>query len=65
MFRIAVRCNKIDMHLDPQLIVLMALTTGAGWLMIESGVLKQLLERRRNRRLCPSCGRDVSACGCF
>jgi hypothetical protein len=65
MFRAAMRCNKICMHLDPQLIALMALTTGAGWLMIESGVTKHLLERRRNRRICPSCGRDASACGCF
>jgi hypothetical protein len=53
------------MHLDPQLIALMALTTGAGWLMIESGVLKHLLERRRSRRVCPSCGRDASNCGCL
>jgi hypothetical protein len=53
------------MHLAPQLIALMALTSGAGWLMIESGVLKHLLERRRERRICPSCGRNVQTCGCF
>jgi hypothetical protein len=52
-------------HLDPQLIVLTALTSGAGWLMIESGLLKNLLERRREKRICPSCGRDVTSCGCF
>ena len=64
MFRIARRCNKIDMHLAPQLIALLV-TTGAGWLMIESGVLKHMLERRRDRRICPSCGRDQQICGCF
>ncbi len=64
MFRAEGRCNKNDVHLDPQLIVLMALTTGAGWLMIESGVLKNLLERRRGRRICPSCGRDADTCVC-
>jgi hypothetical protein len=65
MFRSGTGCKKIDMHLDPQLVLLMALTTGAGWLMIESGVVKHLLDRRRNRRVCPSCGRDSQTCGCF
>jgi hypothetical protein len=65
MFRSGVRCNKIDVPPDSQLAVLMALTTVAGWLMIESGVFKHLLDRRRNNRVCPSCGRDASTCGCF
>jgi hypothetical protein len=65
MFRSGVRCNKIDMHLDPQLIVLMAVTTVAGWLMIESGVFKHMLDRRRSHRVCPSCGRNANSCGCF
>jgi hypothetical protein len=51
-------------HLDPQLYLLMALTTGAGWLMIESGVFKSLLERRRENRVCPSCGRNADSCVC-
>jgi hypothetical protein len=51
------------MHL--QLVVLMALTTAVGWLMIESGVVKNMLDRRRDRRVCPSCGRDAASCGCF
>jgi len=51
-------------HLDPQILALMALTTGAGWLMTEAGVFKKLLERRRERRVCPSCGRDVDAYVC-
>ena len=65
MFRGRTGCNKNDVHLDPQILTLMALTSGAGWLMIESGVLKHLLERRRDRRVCPSCGRNVTTCGCF
>ena len=53
------------MHLGPQLISLL-ITTGAGWLMIESGLFKQMLERRRNQRqICPSCGRQQQSCGCF
>jgi hypothetical protein len=64
MFRSGVRCKKIDMHLDAQLVVVMALTTVAGWLMIESGVFKHMLDRRRNNRVCPSCGRNATTCGC-
>jgi hypothetical protein len=65
MFRGVARCNKDDMHLNLQLVMLMALTTAIGWLMIESGVVKNMLDRRRDRRVCPSCGRDATSCGCF
>jgi hypothetical protein len=51
-------------HLDAQLVLVMALTTVAGWLMIESGVFKHMLDRRWNNRVCPSCGRDATTCGC-
>jgi hypothetical protein len=44
--------------------MLLTLMGGAGWLMIESGVVKQLLERRRDRRICPSCGRVADSCAC-
>ena len=64
MFRSGGRCNKNDVHLDAQIFALMALTTGVGWLMVESGVFKNLLERRRERRVCPSCGRDANTCRC-
>jgi hypothetical protein len=53
------------MHLEPQTLPLMLLTTAAGWLMIESGFVKHLLDRRRDRRICPSCGRDATTCACF
>jgi NADH pyrophosphatase NudC (nudix superfamily) len=52
-------------HVDPQLIILVSVTTGAGWLMAQAGVGKNMLEWRRNRRICPSCGRNVQTCGCF
>ena len=65
MFRVGARCKKSDVHLDLQLVVLMALTTAVGWLMIESGVMKNMLDRTRDRRVCPSCGRDATTCACF
>jgi hypothetical protein len=52
------------MQLGSQL-VLIAASMLAGWLMIESGLFKHLLERRHDRRPCPSCGRDTNTCGCF
>jgi hypothetical protein len=47
--------------LDPQLTLLFALTTGAGYLMMLSGVGKGMLVWKR-RRACPSCGRQPCAC---
>jgi hypothetical protein len=32
--------------------------------MVEMGLMKNLLERRRNDRVCPSCGRNADSCGC-
>jgi hypothetical protein len=63
-FRAGRRGKKSDVHTDPQIITLMALTSGVGWLMFESGVFKHLLERRRERRVCPSCGRESDTCAC-
>ena len=56
--------NKNDVHADPQIVMLMALTSGAGWLMLQSGVFKNMLDRRRERRMCPSCGRYSHTCAC-
>jgi hypothetical protein len=50
--------------LDPQLTSFFAVTMGVGYLMIQSGLQKSLLEWRRRRRSCPSCGRPTTACGC-
>ena len=54
------------MELDPQLAVALGATTGIGVLMVLSGVQKHMLEWRRPRRTCPSCGRRIAgrSCGC-
>jgi hypothetical protein len=52
------------MTLDPQLTTLFAVTMGIGYLMIQSGLQKSLLEWRRRKRTCPSCGRESGVCGC-
>jgi hypothetical protein len=52
------------MTLDPQLTTLFAVTTGIGYLMIQSGLQKSLLEWRKRKRSCPSCGRQLPVCSC-
>jgi hypothetical protein len=52
------------MHLDPQIAIAALTTLGAGWLMMAAGVEKSALERRRRRRICPSCGREIHARVC-
>ena len=49
---------------DPQMMIIAALTTGVGYLMIQSGLSKSALELKRRRRTCPSCGRHLETCGC-
>ena len=49
---------------DPQITLIAAVTTGIGWLMIQSGLSKSALELKRKRRVCPSCGRHLETCGC-
>ncbi|HUJ56324.1 MAG TPA: hypothetical protein VLW49_10095 [Gaiellaceae bacterium] len=52
------------MHLDLHLAVAAVSTLGAGWLMLSAGLQKNALERRRRRRVCPSCGREMQARVC-
>lgn len=52
------------MQLDPQVAIVTISTLGAGWLMMVAGVQKSALERRRRRRVCPSCGREIQARVC-
>ena len=52
------------MHLDSQVLIAVLTTLGAGWLMMAAGVEKRALERRRHRRICPSCGREIVARAC-
>jgi len=52
------------MHLDPHIGIAAVSTLGAAWLMITAGLQKSALERRRQRRVCPSCGREIQARVC-
>jgi hypothetical protein len=54
------------MRFDPHVALLLAVTTGAGFLMALSGVYKSLIEWRSRNRVCPACGREIRArtCGC-
>jgi hypothetical protein len=50
--------------LDPHIMTIAALTSGIGYLMIQSGIAKSALELKRRKRICPSCGRHLETCGC-
>jgi len=52
------------MHLDSHVAIAAVSTLGAAWLMIKAGFQKSALERRRPRRVCPSCGREIQARVC-
>jgi len=47
-----------------QLVFFALLTLGVGWLMALAGVEKSVLEWRKRRRTCPSCGREIVARTC-
>ena len=52
--------------LTPELAATFALTSGIGFLMVFSGLGKSMLELKRRRRACPSCGRHIHGriCSC-
>jgi NADH pyrophosphatase NudC (nudix superfamily) len=54
------------MEFDPNTALLAALTSGIGYLMVVAGIHKSMLEWRRTARICPSCGRAITArvCSC-
>jgi hypothetical protein len=49
--------------LDPHAALPMVLVSAAAWLMTQAGLGKNLLELRRKRQACPSCGR-LDGCAC-
>jgi hypothetical protein len=49
--------------MDPHVVLLMGMASGAGWLMMKAGISKKALEPKRKRARCPSCGRH-DACIC-
>jgi NADH pyrophosphatase NudC (nudix superfamily) len=52
--------------MTPQTVLLLASTTGVGFLMVVAGLEKRALEWRRRRRICPGCGRRIPGriCNC-
>ena len=49
---------------DPQVTMLATVTMAVGFLMVQSGFAKSMLELKRRRRVCHSCGRNLESCGC-
>ena len=49
--------------LDPHTAATLVLVSGIGYAMLYAGLAKNALERRRRRRVCPSCGRH-DGCRC-
>ena len=52
------------MEVHGNIAILAVLTSGVGYLMVLAGVHKSMLEWRRAGRLCPSCGRAITARVC-
>ena len=52
------------MHLAPHVAIAAISTLAAAWLMMVAGLEKSALERRRRKRVCPSCGREIQARVC-
>jgi hypothetical protein len=52
------------MTMNTQLMILLASTTGAGFLMVLAGMQKSTLEPRRRKRVCPSCGKQIEGRTC-
>jgi hypothetical protein len=52
------------MTIDLHIVMIAILTIGIGWMMMMAGVQKSALEWRRQRRICPSCGREIHARVC-
>jgi hypothetical protein len=53
-----------DMHLDLHIALLAVLTVGVGYVMALAAIQKSVLEWRRPRRICPSCGRVLETRVC-
>jgi recombinational DNA repair protein RecR len=52
------------MHLDLHIALLAVLTVGVGYVMTLAAIQKSVLEWRRRRRICPSCGRILETRVC-
>ena len=54
----------LHVSIDPHVELVLALASVAAWLMTKAGLAKNMLEPRRRRMRCPSCGRAVDGCSC-
>lgn len=52
------------MGLNLHILILAVLSCGAGYVMIVAGLQKNVLEWRRKRRNCPTCGRELKTRVC-
>jgi NADH pyrophosphatase NudC (nudix superfamily) len=52
------------MTLDPHTTILAITTVFVGYFMTVAGLQKSVLEWRRRRRVCPSCGRHIESRVC-
>ena len=52
------------MMVDPQLATAVAMLMAVGWTMCFAGLRKHMLELKRRRRVCPSCGRPIQGRVC-
>ena len=52
------------MTFDPHFVTLAALMMAVGWTMTFSGLKKHMLELKRRKRTCPSCGRSIDGPVC-
>jgi hypothetical protein len=50
--------------MNTQTPILIFLTSSVGYLMVKAGLGKHVLEHRRRRRVCPSCGREIHGRTC-
>jgi hypothetical protein len=50
--------------LNQHVMTFVVATLGVGWLMAYAGLSKSALELKRRRRVCPSCGRQITSRVC-
>ena len=50
--------------MDLHVMTFVVATLGAGWLMAYAGLSKSALELKKRRRICPSCGRQITSRVC-
>jgi hypothetical protein len=52
------------MAFDPHIAIFTVVTMGIGYLMVIAGLHKSALEWKQRQRVCPSCGRYITARVC-